>query len=733
MSTTYHWRFPLPRTHTGMLLGNARLGAMVWGGGERLCVTLGRADVWDHRGGSVWTDQMSYANIRRMLAAGQEAQLNELFRSKPAKPGEAQRPTMLPLGRFELHWPGATLTRGTLDLRRGELIIHLRHGGQRHAIRLCMLPDASVVLVSLPAALRDVKVTPVTSWQYVGDTLAEVSFKPPQMFDEGATVGWTQELPADPAYSVACRREGELLSMAVERGTDAAEAQAAALGALVGAAREGYSAGLARSAAWWRDYWRRVPRVRVPNQRLQFLYDYGMYKFAGMTNPLGVPAALQGPWVEEYQMPPWSNDYHFNINVQMCYQPAFHGNCLHHLKPLFDMIASWTDTLRHNARAFAGVEDGRMLPHAVSDTCVFITGYWGHSVDHGSTAWVAQMMYRYYRFTMDRAFLREVAYPFMVGTLRVYEAMLDRDGQGGYRLELGVSPEYFNFQRRGYGPNASFQLAALHRLLEDVIEAAEVLGEAVEPAWREIQAKLPRACVAGEGDKRRITLWDGQDLDETHRHHSHLAGITPFDVIDVSDAAWKPIVAASLRQWLYRGPGLWSGWCIPWASTLHSHVGNAGAAELWLEIFDRLYTNEGRGTLHDPAFAGFSVLGVGSTTGPDVEHEIMQMDGGMGAAAAVQEMLLHTRRGVVHLFAGCPARWRRVAFAGMRCEGAFLLSAQRVNGTVRRVRIVSEAGGELQLHNCFGGDARGPDGQMFSGDVLHIPMKPGQTLDLTPA
>ena len=36
------WQFPLPRTHTGVALGNGNLGALVWGE-RRLCITLNRS------------------------------------------------------------------------------------------------------------------------------------------------------------------------------------------------------------------------------------------------------------------------------------------------------------------------------------------------------------------------------------------------------------------------------------------------------------------------------------------------------------------------------------------------------------------------------------------------------------------------------------------------------------------------------------------------------------------
>ena len=79
MDRTYDWHFPLPRTHTGMLQGNGTLGAMIWGEGNVLRLTLNRADFWDHRGGLPWVERMSYAAIGDLLARGDEAGLRALF------------------------------------------------------------------------------------------------------------------------------------------------------------------------------------------------------------------------------------------------------------------------------------------------------------------------------------------------------------------------------------------------------------------------------------------------------------------------------------------------------------------------------------------------------------------------------------------------------------------------------------------------------------------------------
>jgi hypothetical protein len=717
MQRTYDWPFPLPRTHTGILQGNGTLGAMVWGGGNTLRITLGRADFWDHRGGKPWTDEMSFANIRRLLEAGDEKGLRRIFEQAPPPPGQPPRPSILPVGRLELVFePGTQLTVGTLDLASGQIAVGLRSAdGREHRALLDMSMDEAALCVELPEGLAAPAIKRITSWDYVGEHLASISIERPAMFDGADLSGWVQKRPADPPLCVGFRKRGRELWIGLEYGEDAARSRAAT-GAVLDRAAAAGAAGLRRRAAqWWADYWRDVPRLQVPHERLAFLYDYGMYKLAGLTAPAGVAATLQGPWIEEYQMPPWSSDYHFNINVQMCYWPAYRGNRLGHLPRLFEMIWSWLPLLRDHARKFVGIDDGLMLPHAVDDRCTNMGGFWTGTIDHGCTAWVAKMMYDYWLYGgADEAFLRDRAYPFMAGAMRVYEAMLEKNRDGSYLLPVSVSPEYRGAALNAWGRNASFQLACIHWLAEALLHASEVLKIQPRPVWRSIQQSLPRACV----QDGKIMLWEGTGLEESHRHHSHLAGITPFNVIDIDEAAWRPVVEQSIRHWVRMGMGMWSGWCMSWAAMIHTFVGNADAAELILEIWERVYTNVGHGTLHDCDFPGFTLIDGGPGRRGTKDHEIMQMDAGMGVAAAILEMMLHTRRGIHYLFAGAPARWGDVSFENIRTEGAFLVSASRHNGVVTSLRVKSERGGVFRYLSPWEGTVR--QVTMSAGEVVEI-------------
>src|SRR5574344_584632 len=662
------WEFPRTRScHEGLAFADGVTGVLVWGGGDTINLTVGRADLWDHRGGYPWTPEQNYSNIVAAVRSGDADRLLGLFR-KDTPPGEPRNPYILPLGRVVITIPGATLKSGELDPYTGLGKLTLSDG---RAIEIAMSKQRRAFAMKFPEDLKHAaKTVPATQAGVYQRDLQKLGFEKAEVTEsaDGCSGRFSWQLPADDDANlfwmifkrsfVLTTGRGRTFEMPVVNFDHVSE----------------------DSRAYWSDFWKKSAKISVPDPLVQRVFEYGMYRFGAMTDPDGVPAGLQGPWLEDDKLVPWNGDYHFNINVQECYSPAYRGGHFENLMPLFKMILSWRERLRDNAEKFVGIKDGYVLPHSVDDRGVCIGGFWTGTIDHASTAWVAAMMFKYVKYAKDEKFLKENAYDFMKGAMNVYLAMFE-EKNGKLSLPLGPSPEWAGADvKKAVGRDPSFQLAAAHRLARDLISAAEILGDKPDSRWLDVEQRLPSFTADASG----LNLFVGPPFVESHRHHSHMAGLYPFDTIDIHAPENKETIKATYDTWIRRGTGWWSGWCVPWASILHTHAGNSERAVDLLHDWDRYFCNDGHGSRHNAFVSGFSVMGRGGVGehGDAPGEEGMQMDGQCAATAAAMELLVHEVNGKVEYFRGCPADWKDVSFENIALSDGTRVSGRRVNGKV---------------------------------------------------
>lgn len=660
LATIVQWEFPRTAScHEGIPFADGRTGVLVWGGGDTINLTVGRGDLWDHRGGYAWTDEQSYTNICAAVATRDNDRLKSLFSNEPPPNwGGRYNPYMLPLGRVVVKIPGKTVRRGALDTATGLGELSFTDGT---GVRLAMSKASHAFAMQFPKdAEYSVRSVPGTEFD-VWKTLANRGFEKARVLDgEVAGVGgFTWKLPVDAPAWLSWRKSGREMTLATGRGDKASVDDVP------------FDRMASESAAHWSAFWREGARVKVPDPVVQQIFDLGMYKFGAMTDPDGFAAGLQGQWLEDDRLVPWNGDYHFNINVQECYSPAYRGGHFKNLMPLFRMVLSWRPLLRDNARKFVGIDHGYVLPHSVDDRGVCIGGFWTGTIDHASTAWIASMMMRYVRYSGDTSFLKSGAFDFMKGAMSVYRAMME-ERNGRLSIPIGPSPEWGDSNvQKAVGRDPSFQLAAAHRLAVDLADAAVLLGESPDPMWLDVSKRLPAFTDGPNG----FQLFEGQPFIASHRHHSHMAGIYPFDTVDFGDPNSRRAAYATYRNWVFKGPGEWSGWCVPWAAILHTRFGSADAAVQMLHNWKVFYNNPGHGSLHDAFRSGFTVF-TGRPT-------IMQMDGQCAAVTAILELMAHETNGRVEFFKGCPDDWKEVSFENLALSDGRRVSGSRINGKVR--------------------------------------------------
>ena len=657
----FEQKFPLERPHCGIPLANGNFGALVWGV-NTLNVTVNQNDLWDHRGGELVDERDTYAGL---VEYAQEHHFDHSVSRQFHRTQEfIGRPRRLAVGRFDFHFAeGIVPRKAELDYESGRL--NIETSGNGVITLICVLKQNILYVLDSGNVIRSVSLHPASDFPKVRAFNAERGMGE----YEHIPGGWKISPPADPEFTV--------------------RAEKTAYGWKIYTNQDGDDSNMTQQVAftskWWRGFCAKTAHVTTPDAWWNRFYDFNLYKLGAATCPFGYPSGLQGPWHEEYQEAKWSGDFHFNVNVQMIYGPLVQLGVPEHLIPLFDMIESpaFQAAMKHNAKSLFGVEDALWQTHAVDDRglqCGWLSC--GSVLDPACGAWTALLYYDYFRCTNDLDFLKNRAYPYIYGIMRGYEEML-RD----FNIPVAVSAEYASSNgnmNSVAGRNPSYQLAAIRKLAAILIELSAILKREERPVWRQILDKVPHFSVVGGYDsysgsnELRIGIWDGQDLEVCHRHHSHLGCIWPFDSLpEKPDPEMETILSNSIDHWISMGIGKWSEWCIPWANIIYTRMGLREAPMQLFNIWREIFVNEGLCTVYLPRMLSLIAHRRHDIAKPKEDNEVMQLDGCGGFLDAFTQMCAYHRFGKLHLFRGMPEKWSDVSIENLLLPGGGRLFAQR--------------------------------------------------------
>lgn len=669
---TFELKFPLRRVHTGMPVSNSRLGALIFGEGRALEICVCESSNFDHRFGKKLWDPKPYSKIVELYDPYDVTPINDFLKESTHQCNDVFN---------DIWWPSTRLGGGRIIFTLAEELelIRLRYSSGKieaqtvsgKIIEFIISLSSNDLLVFDPQKLI-IKQQTVPMWDKLKDILLQVGFKAPERFEDG----WFQPVPKDPGLDVRSRKTpyGRVIQVN-----------------LVNSPREfplpDPEKVRKQTAEWFADYWHESTSVELPDPFFNRFFKFAQYKFAVSTMPGGKAAALQGPFLEDYQKPPWSCDYHFNVNIQQIYTFGFGIGRPGHLMPLFNMLESdkFYNNMRDNARSLFGIDDGIILTHAVDDWGMQCGGLGvGAVLDFACAGWVATLYYNYYQYTLDREFLRNRAWKFMYATMRALECALEFN-DGKYSLPVSISAEYgctFKVEKDGRlcsqnsGRDPSNQLTMIHYLLNCLIESSKILNLELPEKWLDIKEKLPRFTSNGE----RVILWKGQDLDVCHRHHSHLAMIYPFDLMDEMTENELQMIDNAIEHWIWLGMGQWTEWCYPWAAIIHARFGLSESPVQLLNLWKSLFVNESQATVYLPKYRGLTSHRITDIQKPRETSEVIQLDGTMAGATAIMELLVQKHGDTIKLFPAVPEEWVDVAFENIRLPGGITVSARREHG-----------------------------------------------------
>ncbi|TDC70934.1 alpha-L-fucosidase [Streptomyces hainanensis] len=425
---------------------------------------------------------------------------------------------------------------------------------------------------------------------------------------------------------------------------------------------------------------------------LETLYfQYGRYLLISSSRAGSLPANLQGVW-NHSTSPPWSADYHVNINLQMNYWPAETTNLSETTGPLFDYVDALVPPGEVTARELYGADGwvvhNETTPYGFTGVHDYAASFWFPEAG----AWLAQHYYEHYLFTRDERFLRERAYPMLRSLSRFWIDALVADPRDG---ALVVSPS-FSPEQGDFSAGASMSQQIVWDLLTNTVAAAGLVGDrsGFVTELTDTLARLDPGLRVGSWGQLQEWKEDWDEPGNTHRHVSHLFALHPGRQLSVrEDAEHAAAAEVSLRA---RGDG-GTGWSKAWKVNFWARLLDGDHAHLMLSEQLRYSTLANLWDTHPP----------------------FQIDGNFGATAGVAEMLLQSHQGVIDLLPAVPAFWARGSVTGLRARGDVTVDLEWRGATPTRAVLRPGVSGELTVR-----------GGMFGGLFLVTELAGGRRVDV---
>ncbi len=424
-------------------------------------------------------------------------------------------------------------------------------------------------------------------------------------------------------------------------------------------------------------------------QLASLCYQFGRYLLISSSRPGTQPANLQGIWNKDMN-PSWDSKYTTNINTEMNYWPAETGNLSELTEPLIKMVEELTNQGGQVAKEHYGARG--WVFHQNTDIWRVAAPMdgptWGTFTVGG--AWLTTHLWEHYLFTLDSDYLKDV-YPVIKGSVEFFMDFLVEHPNGKWLItNPSTSPEnppkgpgykyFFDEVTAMYYftticAGSSIDMQILTDLFGYYVEAAKLLGLDQDFAAKVIKAKA-RLVPPQIGASGALQEWSGDldQMEDKHRHFSHLYGLYPGNVIS---AKKTPDLIDPVKKVLeQRGDG------------------GAGFSRAWkMSLWARLYD----GNRAYKIFQGY----IKDQCYPQLFAKCytpLQVDGSFGVAAGITEMLIQSHEGVIDLLPAIPDDWTDGSFNGVCARGAFELKFSWKAKEVTSVEILSKAGQSCRLH-----------------------------------
>ncbi len=356
---------------------------------------------------------------------------------------------------------------------------------------------------------------------------------------------------------------------------------------------------------------------------------------------------------------------------QMSMLHALQGNMMTDFERSFEYFWNNLGDYRNNAQRIFGSR-GIVVPAVAAPN----TGRLG-STDifaihfSGCAAWIANLYYKYAKYSGNTKFLKNRLIPFMKEAAQFYEDFLVHTENGleisPSALPMRIGDSYGITDRPLIAKNSALDIALAKDLLTNLVEACKTNNVRGRLAvWQKLLEEFPEKQCASDGSYREFVN-SLISMDYTGVSNGTLYPAYFGKEVDMyTDEETKRcyVVTADKKR---NAPAAQNSYNMTVLAAVYARLGEGDKADLCL-------TNAVRGCIMnnlafvDKDWRGMGVCGSGVWTP-------VQLNVNLTFAHAVQQMLMYSHDDEITLFPAFPKKWGSASFSGFIAENGVSVSA----------------------------------------------------------
>ncbi|WP_179351280.1 glycosyl hydrolase family 95 catalytic domain-containing protein [Winogradskyella vidalii] len=428
---------------------------------------------------------------------------------------------------------------------------------------------------------------------------------------------------------------------------------------------------------WWHDYYP-LSFLTINDAEKESFYWIQMYKLGSASRGNGPILDLMGPWYNRTFWPMVWGD----LNVQLIYWTHLTANRMSIGESLPNNIDKYAKNLENNVPA--SWKNSAAVAALMPQDLIAFNG----AKVPDMLAWMLNDYWLHCQFAGDDIRMRDNLFPILKKTVNSYLNYIKDNPveaeDGKIHIKYSWSPEY----KPGRGQDINFTLALICWSTQTLIDIDEKhhINDPLKKEWQHLLDNL----VDFQIDENGLMVGKDRPFANPHRHYSHLLAFYPLMVITPEKEEDKKLLRTSLDHWLdvtfNSGKKIKAmpvtGYTATGASSMYANLGDAEKAYYYLDFLIK-HKNISSTTMYSEG-----------KINPVIESPL-------SFATSLHDMMLQSWGGKIRVFPASPKKWKDVAFHDLRTQGAFLVSAKKVEGVTEFVSIKSLKGNTCVVHVDF--------------------------------